>query len=140
MSKTQWYSGGLSFECIGCGRCCCGPEQGYIWANADELKFIADYLKIDINNLKSEYTKKIGFRRSLIEQKITNDCIFLKDRKSCSIYQVRPNQCRTWPFWNSNLQNPQCWNQAAIRCPGINRGRRFSFDEIEALRLQKKWY
>ena len=27
-------------------------------------------------------------------------------RKSCSIYGVRPLQCRTWPFWPENLASP----------------------------------
>ena len=36
------------------------------------------------------------------------DCVFLKEdpergRKTCSIYPVRPLQCRTWPFWPENL-------------------------------------
>jgi len=47
-----------------------------------------------------------------------HDCIFLKEEKvasgkdgeqiiftkrSCTIYQFRPLQCRTWPFWKATL-------------------------------------
>jgi Fe-S-cluster containining protein len=53
---------------------------------------------------------------------------------------VRPNQCRTWPFWNDNLASPDSWNYAAVKCPGINRGKRYSVEEIESIRKEKKWW
>ncbi len=56
------------------------------------------------------------------------------------IYSVRPNQCRTWPFWPSNLKNPGDWNKAAQKCPGINRGKLYSFEEIERIKKAKKWW
>jgi len=58
----------------------------------------------------------------------------------CMIYRVRPSQCRTWPFWPENLTNPNAWNKAAQKCPGINRGRLYSFEEIEKIRKKKKWW
>jgi hypothetical protein len=29
---------------------------------------------------------------------------------------------------------------AAVRCPGINRGKFYSFEEIEAIKKQKSWW
>ncbi len=40
--------------------------------------------------------------------------------KGCAIYDVRPTQCRKWPFWPANLDSPDNWNAAAVKCPGIN--------------------
>ena len=82
-------------------------------------------------------------RTSIIEHAVTKDCIFLKKidgQKKCGIYSVRPQQCRTWPFWTSNLSSPNTWNQAGQSCGGINRGRLYSFEEIEKIRKAKKWY
>ena len=141
--KEKWYIAGLSFECSGCGNCCSGPDEGFIWVTKEEVEFISAFLKIPREEFISRYTKKVGFRRSIIEEPASKDCIFLQDvggDKRCVIYPVRPNQCRTWPFWTSNLHSPDCWNQTAVECAGINRGRRYSCQEIEKLRLQKKWW
>ncbi len=141
--KVPWYIAGLHFECSQCGACCSGPDQGYIWLTKQEIKLLADLLKEPIAELHRKYLGRVGFRTTIIEHPVSRDCIFLKEingRRSCTIYPVRPNQCRTWPFWASNLGSPTAWNQAARRCPGINRGRYYSFEEIEKIRKTKKWW
>ena len=55
----------------------------------------------------------------------------------CMIYPVRPTQCRIWPFWSENLASTNTWNKAAQKCPGVNRGRHYSFEEIEKIRKKK---
>ena len=143
LKNEKWYVGGLHFECAQCSGCCSGPGEGFIWVTRPEIQFIADFLKISVGELKKEYIERYGFRTTIIEHPSTKDCIFLRKvdgKKTCVIYPVRPNQCRTWPFWSSNLLTADDWNQAAQKCPGINRGRFYSFDEIEELRKQKKWW
>jgi len=141
--KTAWYVAGLAFECMHCGACCSGPRSGYIWVTKTEIEFIADFLKEPIEQVRRKYIRRVGFRTTIIEQPDSKDCIFLrriKDRPVCMIYPVRPNQCRTWPFWSENLKSPADWNSANKKCPGVNRGRRYSFEQIEKLRKQKKWW
>ena len=141
MRKSKnWYISGLSFECLSCGHCCQGPEEGYIWADEKELKMMADLLGISVEQLECDYTEQVNNKRTILENPVNNDCIFLQGRKSCEIYPVRPNQCRTWPFWGINLENQDSWNHAAQRCPGINRGRIYTFDEIEKIRTQQCWW
>lgn len=140
--KNPWYIGGLHFECAQCGRCCSGPGEGYIWVTRLEIQFIADFLKIPAGEFRRKYLKRVGMRLSIIEDRNTKDCIFLErinGEKKCRIYPVRPNQCRTWPFWSSNLTSRNGWNEATRRCDGINRGRLYSFQEIEKIR-KSKWY
>ena len=138
-NKNPWYIGGLHFQCSQCGRCCRGPDEGYIWVTKPEVERIARHLDITIEKLNSKYLRRVGLRRTIIEDLATKDCIFLENGK-CIIYPVRPNQCRTWPFWASNLTNPDAWNLAALRCDGINRGNSYSFEEIEKRRKQKQWW
>ena len=68
----------------------------------------------------------------------TKDCIFLRydaeGSSLCTVYPVRPMQCRTWPFWPSNLRDIDSWSLAAVRCPGVNRGPLHRLDEIERKR------
>jgi Fe-S-cluster containining protein len=142
--KKQWYAGGLHFECVGCGNCCAGPEEGYIWISGDEIERLAKHLGITVEAVRKKYLHRVGMRHSILENPATKDCIFLtaaKDgQRGCAIYSVRPNQCRTWPFWNDNLSSAQMWDFAAVKCPGINCGRGYTFDEIETLRKQKQWW
>ena len=139
-----WYVGGLNFECMQCGRCCSGPAEGYIWVTSPETKLIADFLKTSAGQLRRECLKRVGLRTTLIEQLGTKDCIFLQKgdggEKRCSIYPVRPSQCRIWPFWPNNLASQNAWNEAAQKCPGINRGRYYSLEKIEKIKREKKWW
>ncbi len=151
--KELWYAAGLHFECQQCGNCCSGPDEGYIWITKPEIKLLADFLKITIEKLREKFLKRIGFRTTIIEQPVNKDCIFLQkingnrfDKsfdgepfrtveplttgKGCVVYSVRPSQCRTWPFWAGNLKNPDTWNEAAQKCPGINRGKFYSAEQI----------
>ena len=139
--KPPWYIEGLHFECRQCGNCCSGPDEGYIWLNRTETELLAAHLKTSVEKLCRKYLKRVGMRSTITEQPVTNDCVFLRKidgRKKCIIYPVRPAQCRTWPFWPGNLKSPDAWNQAAQKCPGINRGKLYSFEEIEKIRSKKK--
>ncbi len=141
--KKLWYAAGLHFECQGCGQCCSGPDEGYIWVTRAEVERIADLLKVSQGQLRRQYLCRVGFRSSIIEDPVTKDCIFLETsggKKGCRIYSVRPSQCRNWPFWPSNLVNPNTWNRAGQRCSGINRDGHHSFERIEEIKSNKKWW
>ena len=135
--KPRWYASGLTFECRQCGRCCAGPEEGYVWVTDRDIATIAAHLGITEKQMRRQYVRRVAGRTSLIEAP-NNDCIFLrpndKGAKGCSIYSVRPTQCRTWPFWTSNLQSPDTWAIAQMRCRGMNRGPLHTCDQIEAQR------
>jgi len=143
MASARWYAGGLSFECRVCGRCCSGPGEGYIWVARPEVELIARHLHISPDELRHKYLRRVGLRTTIIENALTKDCVFLRTvegTKRCGIYPVRPGQCRSWPFWPENLLGPDTWNRAAIKCPGINRGRSYSYEEIERIRKNRRWW
>lgn len=138
-----WYIGGLHFECIRCGKCCSGPQEGVIWISRPEIRLLAECLGLTASELRKKYLKRIGFSFSITENPCSKDCMFLAELngfKGCMIYDVRPAQCRNWPFWPANLQSPDDWNTAAQKCPGINKGRLYSFDEIQNIKNQKQWW
>jgi len=149
MKRTAWYVGGLHFECQGCGGCCSGPGEGYIWVTRPEIKLIAEFLQIPIGQLRRDYLKRVGLRTSIVEDPLTKDCIFLREsdrpagihsRKRCAIYTVRPSQCRSWPFWPSNLASGKAWNETTRKCPGVNRGRLHDCGEIDTIKKSRKWW
>ncbi len=144
MVRNKWYIGGLHFECVQCGNCCAGPGEGFIWITRPEIEILAKHLEITPGELRKKYMKRFFNRTSIVEHPRTKDCIFLKktgpNTQGCAVYKARPNQCRTWPFWSSNLTSANAWNQAAKRCPGINRVKFHSFEQIEKIRKQKQWW
>ena len=142
-TRTAWYVGGLYFQCRQCGNCCSGPQEGYVWVNRAEVELIAAFLGISSDQLRSKYLRRVGWRTSILEQPVSKDCIFLQQiggKKLCAIYPVRPGQCRTWPFWPENLKSPDAWNRVAQNCPGINRGRFYSYEDIANIKKRRQWW
>jgi hypothetical protein len=126
-----WYRDGLCFSCTGCGNCCTGAP-GVVWVDEDELLGIAEFLGQSVEEVRARHTHLVGRRVSLTER-ANGDCTFFDGHtRRCTIYPVRPTQCRTWPFWNSNLESPQTWRETQQNCPGAGRGEFFSLEEIQA--------
>ncbi len=88
----------------------------------------------DVESFRRRFIRQVGTRESLVEYS-DGDCIFLDPQKrNCLVYEARPIQCRTWPFWDSNLESQDTWEQAAENCPGCNRGPVYPLAHIEDAR------
>jgi Fe-S-cluster containining protein len=123
-----WYRAGLPFTCTRCGHCCTG-EPGYVWVTDPELAAIAEFLGEPLEEFIGLYTK-VGHRGRSLREKGNGDCILWDAEKGCTVYQVRPPQCRTWPFWESNVATPEAWERACAVCPGSGEGELISSEEI----------
>lgn len=63
---------------------------------------MAEFMQMSFEEFTQTYVKKVGYKFSLIEKKYKEGfaCIFFDEvKKECSIYSVRPKQCRDFPFW-----------------------------------------
>lgn len=133
--ERPWYHAGLRFQCTGCGDCCTGAP-GYVWVNQAEIEAIARIVGMDVDEFESTYVRQIGIRRSLREFP-GGDCVFFDTKtRKCQVYEGRPRQCRTWPFWDSNLKSPQAWKETCRECPGSGTGPLYQLEAIEAQRKQ----
>ena len=138
--KKPWYDSGLSFECTQCGACCTGPP-GVVWFTEEEGRAMAGHLGMTEAEFKREYAEKRLGKWSLKDMLHPDrgyDCVFLRfdpetQKAGCSIYPVRPAQCRTWPFWPSNLESRRSWERAAKGCPGMRQGGKFY--PVEQIRI-----
>ena len=136
-SNQPWYQEGLKFTCTECGDCCTGAA-GYVWVNKAEIEAIAKIVELPVEDFEDQYTRKIGIRRSLKEFS-NGDCVFFDNvTRKCEVYEARPRQCRTWPFWDSNLRTTEAWERTCVDCPGSGTGKLHQLGEIEERRKTMK--
>ncbi|MEM6688715.1 MAG: YkgJ family cysteine cluster protein [Planctomycetota bacterium] len=135
-NSDAWYKEGLQFECTQCGGCCSGGP-GFVWIDDNELQAMANHLKIEVEDFKRKFTRMVDGRRSLTERQ-NYDCVLLdQESRKCTVYENRPIQCRTWPFWDSCVQSKKAWQATCRVCPGAGTGRLYSLDQIEIQRTEK---
>ena len=135
MSDEPWYKDGLQFSCTGCGNCCTGPA-GYVWVSESEIARIAELRKQSVGEIKIFHTRLVGANLSLTEF-ANGDCTFLDPAtRRCAVYSARPTQCRTWPFWRSNLRSQDAWEKMRQTCPGAGQGPLIPLEVIEVQACQ----
>jgi Fe-S-cluster containining protein len=121
------------FECQpGCVNCC-RLSKGFVFLDEDEAATIAAFLQLSESEFIKQYTM-IAKDKLCLRDGPDEACIFLEAGR-CRVYEVRPEQCRTYPFWPENIKSPARWKLTALECPGIGKGRAFEREEI--LRILK---
>jgi Fe-S-cluster containining protein len=135
---APWFSEGLQFSCQpGCRRCC-GGSPGFVWVSEEEIARIAAHMKLSVKDFELSYIREMPSGRKSIRELRNYDCILL-DEKGCSVYEARPQQCRTYPFWPELLDTQESWESETKRCPGINVGETHAAPKlIDILKSQKK--
>eukprot|EP00913_Durusdinium_trenchii_P035311 g33041.t1 len=129
--SEPWYRDGLRFQCTQCGNCCTGAP-GVVWVNDDEIEEIARVLDKPVGEIRLMHTRPYPGGTSLTEF-ANGDCTFLDpETRGCKVYAARPRQCRTWPFWKSNLQSRKAWDEASRDCPGMDQGDLVQLELIES--------
>jgi hypothetical protein len=93
------------------------------------MQAIAAFLGEPLEEVIELYSRLTKRGRTLRE-KANNDCIFYDSEEGCTIYEIRPRQCRTWPFWESNISSPEAWEHTKQICPGSGQGELISVEEI----------
>jgi len=128
--EQPWYKDGLRFTCTGCGDCCTG-SPGYVWVTNEEIAKLAALVRLSVEEFEAEYVRRVGVRKSLVEYE-NGDCVFFDNQsRKCTVYAARPRQCRTWPFWNSNIRTPDAWAETRHVCPGSGQGELYQIEEIQ---------
>jgi len=126
----------VRFECQGSGRCCVSRGQyGFVYVTLKDRRLIAQKLQIST----AAFTRKYCERQNGIWKlkDFDENCRFL-DGKICGIYEARPTQCRTWPFWPETLSAKSWAKEVASYCPGVGKGRVWKKTEIEKILQEQK--
>ncbi len=131
-STENFYKDGLNFECQRCSFCC-GHSPGFVYLSKRDLLALCNHLSMKITDFVNKYCRWADYYYgeqvlALLEKK-NYDCILWKN--GCSCYEARPIQCSTYPFWSWMIEDEKTWNECGQDCPGINKGKHWTFEEIE---------
>lgn len=118
----------LRFECqSGCTKCC--EEQGFVYLTEDDIVRIAGYVGLSTAEFEKRHVYRTKNLRRLRVPRHAN-CTFLKDG-GCSIHEVKPIQCASFPYWPELLISPRKWHETGKRCPGIGKGELVNIEMVK---------
>lgn len=132
MSEELFYKNGLHFECQRCSFCC-GHSPGFVYLSLSDLERLCKFHKMSKKEFVDKYCRWVNYYYgatvlALIEMK-NYDCILWNN--GCTAYEARPVQCSTYPFWTWMVADKETWEECGQNCPGINKGRIWTVQEIE---------
>ena len=121
MEKIKPPPSGFRFACTGCGDCCTGRGDYYVEVSRVEQRRIQRFLDVSWRWFRRRY---VTVDRDATEslQWAGDRCVFLDRQGRCRVYAVRPQQCRTYPFWPELVTSPGNWRAEAKQCEGMGRG------------------
>lgn len=121
--EKLFWEDGIRFTCRRCSLCCTGSE-GYVFLSENDVGCLADALQLNDEQFIKVYCRWIKMDGAVeflsLKEKSNHDCFFWKD--GCSVYEARPLQCRTYPFWKNFLADKKIWDDALAECPGTGTG------------------
>jgi Fe-S-cluster containining protein len=132
MSRDVFFGSGLQFECMRCSECC-RHTSGYVFLSEKDLEALTRVTGTERQEFLRTWCRQVSFgvaRRVSLKEKANLDCIFWENG-GCSIYEARPLQCRSFPFWSACVSSTEEWQHHARQCPGMGKGSLHPMREIE---------
>jgi Fe-S-cluster containining protein len=123
----------LRFACTRCACCCVAGGGYYVFLNGDDVEGIRAYLRVSRSWFRRRYLCRLPDGERVAAWKSDGRCVFLDAGGVCSVYPVRPLQCRTYPFWPEIVGRRADWRRESRRCEGINHGEVVPIRRIRAL-------
>ena len=135
-----WFHKGLQFNCTQCGNCCrTHDEYAFVYLAEADVKALSEHLGMDRAAFLARYCQEEeGWITLRIDEPA---CPFLGEGNGCEVYEARPKQCRSWPFWVDNLDRATWEGPVTQCCPGVGNGPLVPADEVLRIaRDTERWY
>ncbi|HNX58885.1 MAG TPA: YkgJ family cysteine cluster protein [Spirochaetota bacterium] len=89
----------FSFTCSRCGSCC--REHGFVFFSDNEVDICAKHVGLYRYEFIDRFLTST-FRGFAHEVSSGGQCIFLESG-GCVLHDVKPEQCRSFPFWHEYI-------------------------------------
>ena len=86
---------------------------------------MAKVLSLNIIDFQLKYVVTYEGRR-VLKSHSNEDCIFLEEGL-CMVNEVKPDQCRRWPFWPELFRSKIAFEDAWSFCEGL---KEFEFEDF----------
>lgn len=115
-----WFEvrGGVRFRCTGCNLCC--KQPGYVHLHAHEAERIAQRVAggpAYMLDFQLWVPQPDGSRQ--IDVPEGGACPLLGE-EGCTVHDIKPAQCATYPFWPEVMESPASWHREGVYCEGID--------------------
>jgi Fe-S-cluster containining protein len=104
--------------CQSCRGTCC-RWGGYVWITEEDMIAMAESRGMELGEFADTYVRAAYGKLSLQDRLIDGEaicCMFDPIDRKCRIYELRPAQCRSFPFWD---QYKELYHDLLDYCPGI---------------------
>lgn len=139
MKHEFWEEERLEFSCTRCSACC-GGAPGFVFLSLNDLASLLAHTGLEFPEFFRLYAKFVDNGTGLsvsLREKQNFECIFL-GRNGCEVYEARPIQCSTYPFWQGIVDSLKDWQQESSDCPGIGIGDCVSPERIKKAILDRR--
>lgn len=113
----------------GCVNCCTRP--GDVFLTIEDRDRIAAHLGLTPAKFERRYCDNNIDGALHLTNPAVDSCHFLIE-DGCAIHDVKPLQCRTFPFWPENVLSRQAWKGVRRYCPGIGVGEILPLEQVVA--------
>ncbi len=108
------------FECqSGCVNCCARP--GDVFLTEEDRSRIAAHLGLTEPEFTERYCAPEDDEGLRLSNPGETTCHFL-ETNGCRIHDVKPLQCRAFPFWPETVSTRKAWKGLRGYCPGVGVG------------------
>jgi Fe-S-cluster containining protein len=95
-----------SFQCQRCGACC--KQTGFVYLKEGDAERLALHFGTGVYEFTGAYCLLLERRHLVLKKNQDEPCLFLTP-DGCSVYRVRPSQCRDFPFqWKTERSMDYC--------------------------------
>ena len=106
---------GVRFSCqSNCGKCCDEPG-GIVYLSPDDARRLADHAGLSVAAWLERDTRQTYDGRFILKSREEDGvCIHLNEHQQCDVYDVRPSQCKAFPWWGENLATASAWKNVCL--------------------------
>jgi len=124
---------GLKFECTECGKCCTRRgKYAHVYVTDEDVRGMAELRGLSVRSFRRRFTftDELGWTQIRFDEHV---CPFLDvTTNRCTVYEARPVQCRTFPFWDEMVDEHGWTESARTLCEGLDRGTVHRREDVEA--------